>query len=62
MCVRGSVMSDFVTPWTTAIQAPSFVEFSRQKYWSGIVILFFKDLPNPGIKPGSATLQADSLT
>ena len=55
-------MSDFVTPWTTAIQAPSFVEFSTQKYWSGVVILFSKDLPNPGIKPGSATLQADSLT
>ena len=62
MSVSRSVMSDFVTPWTTAIQAPSSVAFSRQEYWSGVAIPFSKDLPNPGIEPGSATLQADSLT
>ena len=26
-----------------------------------VAILFSRDLPNPGIKPGSPTLQADSL-
>ena len=26
----------FVTPWTVASQAPLFMEFSRQEYWSGL--------------------------
>ena len=30
-----SVVSDSVTPWTVARQAPLSVEFSRQEYWSG---------------------------
>ena len=34
--------------------------FSRQEYWSGLP--FPGDLPNPGIEPGSPTLQADTLT
>ena len=34
-CVSPSVMSDSVTPWTVACQAPLSMEFSRQKYWSG---------------------------
>ena len=25
----------FVTLWTIAYQAPLFIEFSRQEYWSG---------------------------
>ena len=24
------------TPWTAAYQAPLFMEFSRQEYWSGV--------------------------
>ena len=36
-------------------------EFSRQEYWSGLPCLPPGDLPNPGIKPRSPTLQADSL-
>ena len=51
----------FVTPWTVAHQAPLSVEFSRQEYWSGLPFPFPGDLPNSGIKPGSPTLQADSL-
>ena len=35
--------------------------FSRQEYWSGLPFPSPGDLPNPGIKPASATLQADSL-
>ena len=34
---------------------------SRQEYWSGLPFLSPGDLPNPGIKPGSSALQADSL-
>ena len=26
----------FVTPWTTAYQAPPSMGFSRQEYWSGV--------------------------
>jgi len=33
--------------------------FSRQEYWSGLPSP--GDLPNPGIKPGTPTLQADAL-
>ena len=37
------------------------MEFSRQKYWIGLPFLSPGDLPNPGIKPVSRALQADSL-
>ena len=43
-------------------QAPLSMEFSRQEYWSRLPFLCPEDLPNPGIKPGSPTLQADSLS
>ena len=33
----------------------------RQEYWSRLPFPFPGDLPNPGIKPGSPALQADSL-
>ena len=51
----------FVTPCTVACHAPPSLEFSRQGYWSGLPFPSPGDLPNPGIKPGSSTLQADSL-
>ena len=35
--------------------------FPRQEYWSGLPFSFPGDLPNPGIEPGSPTLQADAL-
>ena len=42
-------------------QAPLSMGFSRQGYWSGLPFSSLGDLPNPGIKPRSITLQADSL-
>ena len=51
----------FGTPWTVDCQAPLSMEFSRQEYWSGLSVPSLGDLPNPGIKPGSPALQADSL-
>ena len=27
----------FATPWTVALQAPLFMEFSRQEYWTGLL-------------------------
>ena len=55
-CVRLSA-----TPRTVAFQAPLSMESSRQKYWSGLPFPSPWDLPDPGTKPGSPTLQADSL-
>ena len=46
----------FMTPWTVAYQAPPFLGFSRQEYWSGL------PLPSPGIEPRSPALWADALT
>ena len=48
-------------PWTVAYQAPLFMGFSRQEYWSGLPFPSPGDLPNPGTEPGSPALQADSL-
>ena len=52
----------FVTPWTVAYQASQSMEFSREEYWSGLPFPSPGDLPDPEIKPGSPTLQADALT
>ena len=49
------------TPWTVACQAPLSMGFSRQEYWSGLPFPSPEDPPNPGIKPWSPALQADSL-
>ena len=51
----------FATTWTVAYQAPPSMESSRQEYWSGLPFPSPEDLPNPGIKPESPTLQADAL-
>ena len=37
------------------------MEFSRQAYWSGLPFPTPRDLPGPGIEPGSPALRADSL-
>ena len=50
-----------VTPCTVARQAPQSMGFSRQEYWSGLPCPSSGDLPNPGIKPRSPALQADSV-
>ena len=49
-----------VTPWTAAHQAPLSMGFSRQEFWSGLPFPSPGDLPDPGIKPMSPALQADS--
>ena len=37
--------------WTVACQAPLYMGFSRQKYWSGLPCPHPGDLLNPGIEP-----------
>ena len=48
-------------PWTVAHQAPPSMGFSRQECWSGLPFPSPGDLLDPGIKPRSPTLQADTL-
>ena len=57
-----SVMSDSVTPWTAAHQAPLSVGFSRQEYWNGLPSPSPGDLPEPGIKPTSLALAGEFFT
>ena len=54
--VSCSVVSDSVTPWTVAQQAPLSMEFSRQEYWSGL------PFPTPGDLPEHASLVSPALT
>ena len=51
----------FATPWTVAHQAPLFMGFSRQEYWSGLPFPSPGDLPDPGTEPRSLALRVDSL-
>ena len=48
-------------PWTAAHQAPLPMGLSGQECGSGLPCPPPGDLPNPGIKPRSPELQADSL-
>ena len=51
-CSVASVVSNSATPWTVACQGP---------LWSGLPGPPPGDLPSPRIKPGSPSLQVDSL-
>ena len=52
----------FLTSWTPACQAPLSVEFSRQEYWSGLLLRSPGALPNPGMEPTSPALAGGSFT
>ena len=52
---------NFTVPWTVAHQALLSMGFSRQESWSELPFPSPGELPDPGIEPGSPTLQADSL-
>ena len=60
--LSSSVMSDSLWShelWPARLLCPW--GFSRQEYWSGLPCSPPGDLPNPGIKPRSPTLQENSL-
>ena len=63
MFVSCSAESDSLWPHElyVARQASLFMEFPRQKYWSGLPFPSPEDLPDPGIEPWSPALQANSL-
>ena len=55
-------MSDsFATPWSIAYQAPLSMGFHREKYWTALPFPSAGDLPDAGIEPTSAAMQADTL-
>ena len=54
------------SPWghresNTTERVNSNTGLSRQEDWSGLPFPSPGDLPDPGVEPGSPTLQADSL-
>ena len=54
-CAGGLVSKScltLATPWTVACQAPLSMEFSRQKYWSGLPFPFSGIFPTQGSNPG----------
>ena len=56
VCARArglSCVQLFAIPLAVAHQATMSMEFSRQKYWSGLPFPSPADLPNPGIQPVS---------
>ena len=55
-------MSDSVTSWTVACQAPLSMGFPRQEYWSGLPFPSPGDLPDPGVEPTSPTLAGGFFT
>ena len=46
LLVSLSVVSDSAIPWSVTCQAPLFMKFSRQEYWSGLPFPSPEDLPN----------------
>ena len=58
LCVCSVVSDSFATPWTVACQTSLSMGFSRSR----LPFSTPGDFPNPGIEPGSPTLQADSCT
>ena len=59
-----NLFSEGIVNWVCMVRlylAPLPVVFLRQEYWSGLSFPSPGDLPNPGIKPGSPALLADSL-
>ena len=54
---RHQVVSNSVTPWTVAQQAPLSMGFSRQEHWSGLPCPPPGDLPDPGLEPSAPALQ-----
>ena len=66
LCSAASVLSDSLRSHGlyVACQAPLSMRISEQDYWSALLLLSPRELPEPGIdpmSPASPVLQADSL-
>ena len=53
-CLVTHYVEPFAILWTVACQAPLFMGFSKQKYWSGLPFPPLGDLPDPGIEPSAS--------
>ena len=63
MCVQLlSRVQLFGTSWMVAHQAPLFMGFSRQEYWTGLPFPPPGDLPDPGIKSACPALAGGFFT
>ena len=60
--IRSVVSNSLWSHKLLAARTRLYMEFSRQKYWSGLPFPSQGDLPNPEIKHGSPAWLADSLT
>jgi len=58
--VSRSVLSDSLPPMDCSQPGSSVHGILQAKYWSGFPFPSPGDLANPGIEPGSPTLQTDS--
>ena len=61
MCLVNQLCSALCNPLNCSLPGTSVHGFFRHEYWSGLLFPSPGDLPDAGIKPGSPTLQADSL-
>ena len=56
VCVYAKLLQSCLTlcgSMNVAWQAPLFMEFSRQEYWSGLPCPPLGDIPNPGVEQTS---------
>ena len=56
------VVSDSVTPWIVAPQAPLSMGFLRQEFWSGVPFPSPGDIPDPGTEAASPALAGGFFT
>ena len=52
----------FETLWTVAHQASLSMAFTRQEYWSGLLLPSPENHPDPGIEPPSPALAGTFIT
>ena len=62
LCAHSVVFDSLATPWIVPHQAPLFMAFSRQEYWSGLPFPSPGDLPDPRIEPMSPALAGRIFT
>ena len=55
LCRCAQLRPTVCSPMVEACQARLSMEFSRQEYWSRLLVPAPGDLPNPGTKPASLT-------
>ena len=61
-CLVAKLCQTLAPPWTITCRAPLSMGFPRQEYWSGSPFPSPRDLPNPGIEPGSPELASGFFT